>query len=264
VSSNLPEDFKNKVDKLLGEFEKTFRETVDKEKLNKTAFPVFRNHNLFIGIDATKVHMVYTTEGVTSGIVSVTETDLRTRGNWTREQIARACVNELGFKDIHYFSFPVSLLEADDESRRSSFERVTRQYIEERIRPLVLLNKLGLNESFIYLQNAQSRFEARTPSGYSDCKANCRNALISALRALSGTKNVREAVKELARKGIIGEREEELIESFENLLVKLMGVLSKKGPHPPMPSGEEAEFALRMTNAVLDYVAKRAISMTSL
>lgn len=263
MSSDLPEDLKNKVDKLLSEFEKTFRETIDKEKLNKAAFPVFRNHNLFIGVDATKVHMVYTTEGVTSGIVSATETDLRTRGNLTRKQIARACVNELGFKDIHYFSFPVNLLDADEESRHGSFERVARQYIEERIRPLILLNRLGLNEAFAYLQNAQSRFETRMPSGYSDCKANCRNALVSALRVLSGTENVRKAVKELAREGIIGEREKELIASFENLLVKLMGMLSKKGPHPPMPSEEEAEFALRMTNAVLNYLAKKAIGMTS-
>ena len=122
-----------------------------------------------------------------------------------------------------------------------------------------MYTKLGLDESFAYLQSAQSRFDTKTPSGYSEYKTDCRNALISALNALSGTENVREAVRTLGNKGILGRREEELIESFTNLLVRLIGVLSKKGPHPPMPSEEEAEFALRMTYALLNYLAKRAL-----
>lgn len=62
---------------------------------------------------------------------------------------------------------------------------------------------------------------------------------MSALKALSGTENVREAVRILGKKEVIGEREEEFIKSLENLLVKITGVLSKKGPHPPMPTEEE-------------------------
>ena len=260
---NLPSDLSNKVMKLLSEFEKKFGEIVDKERLNRVMFAMFRNHNLCIGVDASNVHIVYTTEGVTSGIISSTELDLRNRGNLTKEQIVSACIQELGYKDIHYFSFSTSLLDANTKSRDIAFERVSNEYVEERIRPLILLSKLGLNESFTYLQSAQSRFDTKTPSGYSECKTGCRNALISALKALSGTENVREAVRILGKKEIIGKREEELIESLENFLVKLIGVLSKKGPHPPMPTEEEAEFALRMTYAVLNYLAKMVIRKTS-
>ena len=260
---NLPSDLSSKVMKLLSDFEKKFGEVVEREKLNRVVFPMFRNHNLFIGVDASNVYIVYTTEGVTSGIISSTQLDLRNRGNLTKEQIVSSCIQELGYKDIHYFSFSISLLDADTKSRDVAFEKVSSEYIEERIRPLILLSKLGLNESFIYLQSAQSRFDTKTPSGYSECKVDCRNALISALKALTGTENVREAVRILGKKEIIGEREEEFIESLENFLVKLIGVLSKKGPHPPMPTEEEAEFALRMTYAVLDYLAKRVIIKTS-
>lgn len=263
ASGNLPSDLSNSVMKMLSEFEKKFGEIVDKERLNKAVFPMFRNHNLFIGVDASNVHIVYTTEGVTSGIISSTELDLRNRGNLTREQIVSVCIRELGYKDIHYFGFSVGLFDADVESRDVAFESASREYIEERIRPLILLSRLGLNESFAYLQSAQSRFDTKTPSGYSECKTGCRNALISALKALSGTENVRKAVRMLGKKDVIGEREEELIESFEDFLAKLVGVLSKKGPHPPMPTEEEAEFALRMTYAVLDYLAKRVIKKTS-
>lgn len=261
---NLPSDLSNKVMKLLSDFEKKFGEVVEREKLNRVVFPMFRNHNLFIGVDASNVHIVYTTEGVTSGIISSTQLDLRNHGNLTKEQIVSSCIQELGYKDIHYFSFSISLLDADTKSRDVAFEKVSNEYIEERIRPLILLSRLGLNESFIYLQSAQSRFDTRTPSGYSECKADCRNALMSALKALSGTENVREAVRILGKKEVIGEREEEFIKSLENLLVKLTGVLSKKGPHPPMPTEEEAEFALRMTYAVLNYLAKRVIRKTSI
>lgn len=261
-NSNLPSDLSSKVMNLLSEFEKKFGEVVEKQKLNKAMFPMFRNHNFFIGVDASNVYIIYTTEGVTSGFISSTERDLRDHGNLTEEQIISLCVQELGYKDIHPFSFSASLLDADTKSREVALEKISGEYIEQRIRPLILLRKLGLNESSTYLRSAQSRFDTKTPSGYSECKASCRNALISALKALSGSDNVREAVRMLGKKGIIGEREEELITAFENLLAKMHGVLSKKGSHPPMPTEEEAEFALRMTYGVIDYLAKRMIRKT--
>ena len=99
-----------------------------------------------------------------------------------------------------------------------------------------------------------------TPEGYSNCKTDCRNAVISALSSLSGTEDIRKAVKILGKKGIIGGREEELITAFENLLAKMKDVLSKKGPHPPMATEEEdAELALNITQALLTYLAKRAL-----
>jgi len=80
------------------------------------------------------------------------------------------------------------------------------------------------------------------------------------LSSLSGTEDVRKAVKILGKKGIIGAREEELITAFENLLAKMKAVLSKKGPHPPMATEEEdAELALNITRALLTYLTKRTL-----
>ena len=260
VSSDLPQEENQKVHSLLEEFERIFGENVDSRKLNPNLFPMFRFHHTFIGIDASRIHLVYTTEGVSSPVVALTMRDLRSQGILTQEQVCSACVNQLGFKDIYYFSFLIGLLDVDEKARKLFLEQASNQFIETQMRQIAEIEKLGLTEAFRYLQNAQQRFHTRTPEGYSNCKTDCRNAVVSALSSLSGTEDVRKAVKILGKKGIIGAREEELITAFENLLAKMKAVLSKKGPHPPMATEEEdAELALNITRALLTYLTKRTL-----
>jgi len=261
VSCDLPQEEENKVHSLLEEFERTFGEKVDSEKLNPNFFPMFRFHHIFIGVDASRVHLVYTTEGISSPVVALTIRDLRNQGILTQEQVCYFCVNQLGFKDISlYCFFPTGLLDVDKKSRKLFLEQVSNQFIETQMRQIANIKKLGLTEAFRYLQNAKQRFYTGTPEGYSNCKTDCRNAIISALSSLSGTDDLRKAVRMLGKKGIIGGREEELITAFENLLAKMKDVLSKKGPHPPMATEEEdAELALNITQALLTYLAKRAL-----
>jgi len=262
VSSNIPNDLSPKINTLLGEFTAVAKEYLQNQSLNLLLMPMFKNHNQFIGIDTSTLHVIYTTEGVTSGIVSGVERDLRNRGSLSQQQIVESCVRELGYKDIHYFAFPISLLDRAADTRRPYLEQFVRQYIQERIRPLIILDKLGLSESFRYLQNARARFDTKTAEGYSDCKANCRNALISALKTLTGEENIREAVKELGKQGILGKREKEFIESFGDFLGKLYSLASKKGPHPPLTAEEdEAELVLSVTTSILNYVANRAVKL---
>lgn len=260
VSSNLSQDETQKVQTLMREFETTFGENVESRRLNPNIFPMFRFHHIFVGVDASSIHFVYTTEGVSSPVVSLTVRDLRSQGILTQEQVCNACVSELGFKDIFYFAFPIGLLDVDEKSRKLFLQLASKQFIETQLRQIATIEKLGLKEAFKYLQNAQKRYDTKTPEGYSDCKTNCRSAIYSAMSALAGTQNIRKAVGILSRKGIIGAREKELVEAFENLLAKFKDVLSKKGPHPPMATEEEdAELALSITKALLTYLVKRSI-----
>ena len=127
-----------------------------------------------------------------------------------------------------------------------------------------MLEKLGLNESFRYLQNAKSRFDTKTPEGYSNCKADCRNALVSALYNITGIEKIREAVKELGKQGILGEREEEFIISFGDFLSKLYNLSSKSGPHPPLETEEDdTQLVLSVTTSVLNYIANQTIKQRS-
>lgn len=125
--------------------------------------------------------------------------------------------------------------------------------------PSVVLDKLAFRESYQYLENAKDRFNTKTAEGYSDCKANCRNALISSLTTLTGKEKIGEAVEELRKGGILGKREEEFIECFDKLLGILYGLDSKKGSHPPMTRNEDdAEFALSITTSTVNYVINQA------
>lgn len=122
-----------------------------------------------------------------------------------------------------------------------------------------VLDESSLSEAYQYLENAKDRFDTKSATGYSDCKVNCRNALMSTLTTLTGTEEVREAAKELGKQGILGKREEEFIESFSDLLVKLHGLSSKKGAHPPMTREEDdAKLALGITKSIISYITNQA------
>jgi len=115
------------------------------------------------------------------------------------------------------------------------------------------------NEAHRYLKNAKRRIKAKTPEGYSDCKANCRNALDSMLQALTGKEKVREAIKELHIQRILGEREEEFVKTFGDLLIILHRIDSKKGSHPPMTRNvHDAKLALNLTEGILEYIISQA------
>lgn len=123
---------------------------------------------------------------------------------------------------------------------------------------LAAIDKVAFNESYRYLKHAEEMLNTQTAEGYSDCKTNCRCALISALKTLTGKEDVRQAANELGKQGILGEREEELIESFGELLVKLHGLASKGGPHPPMTTErDDAELVFSITSSIVSYVTNR-------
>ena len=137
--------------------------------------------------------------------------------------------------------------------------REIREAIADSQRHPVVLDKLAFSESYQYLENAKARFDTKTAVGYSDCKANCRNALMSALKTLTDKEEVSEAARELGRQGILGKREKEFTETFNKLLVILHGVVSKKGPHPPMTRNEDdAELALSITTSIITYITNQA------
>jgi len=142
-------------------------------------------------------------------------------------------------------------------------QRELREATKDSQSPPAVLDKLAFSESYQYLENAKARFHTKSAVGYSDCKVNCRNALMSALKTLTGKGEVSEAARELGRQGILGKREKEFTETFNKLLVILHGLDSKKGSHPPMTREEgDAELVLGITTSILNYVTNQAIKRT--
>lgn len=137
--------------------------------------------------------------------------------------------------------------------------REIREVIGHNQRPPIVLDKLAFSESYQYLEDAKARFDTKSAVGYSGCKANCRNALMSALKILTDKEKISEAARELVRQGILGKREKQFTEAFSKLLVILHGLDSKKGSHPPMTRKEgDAELALNLTTSVISYITNQA------
>lgn len=124
----------------------------------------------------------------------------------------------------------------------------------------MLLRKAGLEEAFNYLQVARIRLYSGEPTGFADCKTNCRKALVSAIKAITGKENIREGVRIMAKQGYFGKTEEEFIATLENPLAKIYNLASKKGPHIPLPTFLESEFTLRLTEATVEFLAKLKIN----
>ncbi|MCK4234158.1 hypothetical protein KAX75_06995 [candidate division WOR-3 bacterium] len=68
---------------------------------------------------------------------------------------------------------------------------------------MIFLNKHGYKQTAKYFSNAKQLLKANKPESLSDSKNNCRKALTSLIKALTGKENAREAVKILFDQGII-------------------------------------------------------------
>jgi len=152
-------------------------------------------------------------------------------------------------------------LELYEKYKAVKIEVVTPNYSIKVNRPIeeLEIDRYSFNEAHRYLKNAKRRIKTKTPEGYSDCKANCRNALDSILQTLTGKEKVREATRELINQGMLGERESEFTGNLEKLIVTLHGLDSKKGSHPPMTRSEnDAKLALNLTRDIVEYIINQA------
>ena len=121
-----------------------------------------------------------------------------------------------------------------------------------------LLRARGLLEPADYLLDAKERLAEETPPALANCKTACRNALLSAVRQLTGEGGFKEGVKKLRDVCSFGAREDEYLKALENLLLKSKDLLSKAGPHPPMPDQVSATFALELTKATLRFLVTKS------
>jgi len=117
-----------------------------------------------------------------------------------------------------------------------------------------LLRSASLNNAAEYMSNARQRLDEGTDTGWSDCVANCRNALQEVISALTGERNLSEGLRKLKDFCNLGEKEAEYIKSMERLFLASRDVLSKSGAHPPMPGQQFAIFALGLTTETLRFI----------
>lgn len=253
---SVSDDLYQKLSQFYARFLEVHREVLQEQGFPLRATIFGQPHDTIIAVDRASVIIIVCKGTATDSSSTDRYFDFSSKGTITPQQLMRSAAQELGWQNMMSLRFDRPLLDAPEALQRDEFRRVSEQMLAEIQQRQHLANKLGIHDALFYLENARTRFDAGGPSGFSDCKANCRNALISLMKGLTGTEKVREAVKELHRTGLLGEREVEVIDAIENLIAKLYGLASKTGPHPPPATEEDALFTLRLTEATLDYLIR--------
>lgn len=213
-------------------------------------------HDAIIATDRASVIVVASKGSSTDSSSTDHYLELSSRGTVTPQELMRSAARELGWESMASLQFSRELLDAPEKLQRKEFWRLSEEILAEIQRKQSMASKLGITETLTYLENARARFDAGGAPGFSDCKANCRNAILSLMQGLTGTESIRDAVKKLHQEGLLGKREAEVVKAIEDLIAKLHGLASKTGAHPPLATEEDALFTLRLTEAVVEYVVR--------
>jgi hypothetical protein len=257
---SLPEELKTKLQSIVKMYSEALQEKAQKLGVPILHFPILRPHNIIIALDNKKMHVVLDLKHATRGMTHSQFANHRNKVIWEPESLVAACKRELGYTETYYFSFPSEFLTLPQEELKQRIDEVADGEVKAVYTRLALLQQSGLGEAFGYLRNAQLRLSSGEPTGFADCKSNCRNALLSAIKAITGQENIREGIKIMRKQGYFGKREEEFFEALEDICSAVYQIQSKKGPHPPMPVQLESEFTFRLTEATIDFLEKCKIA----
>lgn len=215
-----------------------------------------QHHDAIIAITSSSLVVVAAKGTSTDGSSTDRYLDSSSEPQVTRLELMRSAAREFGWQDMASLEFSVELLEAAEDQQRDEARHVSEMMVGQMRKKQKVANALGVTEALTYLENAKARFDAGGAAGFSDCKANCRNAILSLVRGLTGTDNLRNGVKKLDKEGLLGEREAEVVKAIEDLVVKLHGLASKTGTHPPMATEDDARFALTLAEATVEYLVR--------
>ncbi|HLW59607.1 MAG TPA: hypothetical protein VKV57_06730 [bacterium] len=186
--------------------------------------------------------------------------DARNQSDVDPQIVMREVQREFGFQNPFLIAFPRTAVNATGKIRRDAVEAVAQRLTRDIIMLHELSSKLGITEAVTYLTNARRRFEEGTAEAMGDVKTNCRNAIESLIRTITGTTNFAKGKQALVKQGIFNQHEAAFVDALASLLEAFFNVTSRPGSHPPLPSREDASFVLQVTEATVQYVAQRALA----
>lgn len=161
-------------------------------------------HDALLAVDKTSVIIIASKGSATGSASMMFYEDLSSRGEVNTNDVLRATSRDLGWSNQIDLRFNRTLLNAPEQKKQREFLKVIQNIINQIKQKSERVEKLGIGEAQTYLDNAEARFRDGTPEGFGDCISNCRNALLSLLKSLTGTDRVNDAVKILRKKGFLG------------------------------------------------------------
>lgn len=143
-----------------------------------------------------------------------------------------------------------------------SFEPLWEKYLETVEKQKKILKALNSDDVLIHLEEARRLLQGKSSLDWGNAKAQARKALESLAINITGKSILKGLGRELKSRGLLGDREDEWIEKFDNLLGATYGLGSKKGGHKPDPTFPEARFYVAIASEVVDYVISLLLSET--
>lgn len=246
--------------RFLDEFKKAFREAGLQPRITLWGQP----HDAVVGVDRESIIFLASKGTATDTNSANHYCDWSQYGTISIPELIRQTTSELGWSGIESFKLDKSILDAPQADQQKEFQKVASEAIIQIKQKLVRIQSLGIGEAYTYLENARARYTDGGTAGYSDCKANCRNAILSLMKSLTGTENIGDAVKILNKQGLLGDREADVVEAITDLVKCLHGLASKTGSHPPLATELDAQFTLRLTEATIEYLASTVMKSKGL
>ena len=133
----LTPELSREINQILGKYIKRYGELLDEKKLIRTNFALFKPNNRFITIDEKTIHFIFSFNNAIPGMSNVSMSDLTEFGKVHPQELISASQQQLGFKEIHYFSLPRELIEMDEETKIEAIDKICNEHLDREFKQLI-------------------------------------------------------------------------------------------------------------------------------
>lgn len=241
---------------------RAFSDALAGEGLHPRALLITSPHDAGLWLTSTSVVILISNGTATDATSTHYSGDYTNMPEVTDDRLLRDARSMLNWSTAIPITFDRRLLTSTSE-REAAFRSLAEREVKALRSRIEDVRRLGIEEAATFISNARARFESGSPAGYNDCKASCRSAIVSLLTRLTGDSDPRDGVRSLAKEGVFGQREEDVMRAIEDLTGALVGLASKKGAHPPLAEASDAQFTLRLTEATFDFIVRSVMEKRS-
>jgi hypothetical protein len=130
-------EVKGRLGHILSRYKAILRDELAGRQLNPAAFSLFQPYNLFQAVDRSQIHLVFSFDRASEGMVHVRSTDLSEFGEIPGPDLLAQVRHELGFRQVVYLRFPRDYVDLADSELEKRLGVDVRRNIEEEIQHIV-------------------------------------------------------------------------------------------------------------------------------
>lgn len=128
---------KGRLGRILSRYKAILRDELASRQLSPAAFSLFRPYNLFQAVDRSQIHLVFSFDRASEGMVHVRSTDLSEFGEVPGPDLLARVQHELGYRQVVYLCFPRSYVDLADSELEKRLRVDVQRNIEEELQHIV-------------------------------------------------------------------------------------------------------------------------------